>query len=388
MTTTVAEIGRLAGCSGATVSRALNNSGSVSPETREAVFRAVKETRYIPKTVNRRSERGTSAAHESQMVELLMYRHTLTEPLSFDGHDIKVGPLSHFPDSQHLRSKPYRLSSSFYRRIIDGVTKELAAWDCRTVLQLNEDLTDAALLREVNLPDRAGVLLMGEYGPQLGQFIACCQRPLVLVDLIHPGPVAVTTDNLAGIGLAFDHLYGRGHRRIGFVGRNDQICAFAERFSGFRLKMADAGLSINPRWIYQGPSQIESTAEGMRPMLLQAERPTAFVCSNDCYALGVIRAASSLNIRIPHDLSVVGFDDEESASLVTPPLTTVRVPAADIGRQAVRQLMIQVRSPDASATSGYQVRLVPNLIERQSTAAAPTAPQGLQAAGGHREMVL
>jgi DNA-binding LacI/PurR family transcriptional regulator len=366
---TVREIGRLAGFSSATVSRALNSSSLVSPQTHAAILRVAKEARYVPRSQSGKTKRFNGMDQNAGMVELVLHRHTPTESLSFDGLGLAVGPLSHFADSDDAFSKQNRLSHSFYRRIVDGAGEELSRWGHRAVLQLNDNLTSPTLLRHINLPDRAGVLLIGEYSPDLGSFVERCQRPLVLVDFIHDRAVGVSTDNLSGITQAFDHLHDLGHRKIGFVGRSTDIPAFEERFAAFRLKMADAGLPLEPHWVYQGPNHIEMTAAGVRQILQSTNGPTAFLCSNDCYALGVIRAATTLEMKCPHDLSVVGFDDEEAASLVTPPLTTVRVPVTDIGRQAVRQLMIQMRCNDTQSMRGYQVRLLPSLIVRQSTAA-------------------
>ena len=97
------------------------------------------------------------------------------------------------------------------------------------------------------------------------------------------------------------------------------------------------------------------------------ERPGGLLCANDCAALGVVRGASSLGMRIPEELSVVGFDDQEFALLATPSLTTVRVPTGQIGRQAVRQLMLQLRVESPRQERGCEVRVKTELVVRQST---------------------
>jgi len=373
MVRTVAEIGRLVGCSSATVSRALNNSGSVSVETRAAVMRALQDTQYLAKRARRRVKgvaEKTGSGSSGGLIEIVLHRHTPTEQLSLREDGLAVGPLAEFPTSAEVFSKPYQLSNSFYRHIIDGALEELTRWGHRAVIQLNGDLLNADFLEEVNRPDRGGVLLVGEHSVDLGKFIPQCMRPLVLVDLIHDAwPDVVTTDNLFGIGLAFDHLYALGHRRIGFIGRSPEVIPFEERFNSFKYKLAEAGLPFNPAWVFEGPNHIEMTSEGVKAILRQEDRPSAFLCSNDCAALGVVRAASSLGINIPGQLSVVGFDDQESASLVTPPLTTVRAPVVEMGRRAVRQLMVQLQLGDVERTRGCRVRLMPELIVRQSAAA-------------------
>jgi LacI family transcriptional regulator len=369
MANTVAEIGRLAGCSSATVSRAMNNSGSVSASTRAAVLRALREVQYIPKAAKRRAKGASMRGTDRELIEIVLHRHTPTEQVTFAAGGMEVGPLSEFPDEEESFAKPRRVGTSFYRRMIDGAVEELSHWGHRAVLQLNHDLASPSLLKDVNLPDRRGVLLFGEYSTDLSWFIQRCQHPLVLVDLIHDGwPDVVTTDNMMGVSAAFDHLHALGHRKIGFTVKNDGVVAFAERFLAFKMKMAEVALQVNPSWVYTGSNHIEMTAKGVQEILSQPDRPTAFVCSNDCAALAVLRAANNLGIRVPQDLSVVGFDDEESASMVTPALTTVRVPVEQMGRQAVRQLMIQLHAAEGPNAMGCRVRLLPELIVRQSTA--------------------
>jgi DNA-binding LacI/PurR family transcriptional regulator len=345
----------------------MNNSGPVRAKTRAAVMKALQESQYV----SRRPASATGIADRkgsARLVEVVLHRSTPIERLSVSHGRLAVGPVRQVDDG-NLLSKPYLLANSFYRRIIDGAVEELPNWQHRAVLQNSGNLLDAKFISELNGPDRAGILLLGEDSPDLGDFIAQCRHPVVLIDLIHRGwPDVITTDNMLGIELAFDHLYSQGHRRIGFVGRRDSNKAFAERFSGYQLKMLQAGLSFSDAWIHAGANHIDSTADGVVEILSRPDRPSAFLCANDFSALGVVRAAGRLHMSIPNDLSVVGFDDEDAASVVTPALTTVRVPMAEMGRQAVRQLMIQMQAGAISKT-GCCIRLAPELIIRRSTAA-------------------
>lgn len=367
---TIAELSRLSGCSAATVSRALNNNGAVSAKARQAVFKVLKETQYLQKKARKRGRNGV--AHRSKLVEIILHRESPIETLSIDPAGLRVGPLTAVPDSHTLRG-PDKLSGSFQRQIVDGVLSELERCGYRGVIQASKDLLSPALLADVSSVDRAGVLLLGEYTPHLAEFVSLCLHPLVLVDLMHDGAAdVVTTDNMLGVGKAFDHLYGLGHRKIGFAGKLDRVVAFAERFSAYKYKMAEAGLKVAPHWVHEGPNHIDTTAAGIRPLLGHVDRPTAILCANDCTAFGVLRGASEMGIAVPSQLSVVGFDDEEAASLVTPALTTVHVPMAEIGRQAVRQLMIQMQLGASNRTCGCRIRMLPELVVR-SSAAAPTS---------------
>ena len=365
--TTVAEIGKLAGCSGATVSRVLNNSASVKPEIRDAIYKIIRESRY---TAHRPGRRGRPLKRQqgqaAGLVEIFYFRDKPMERLTVNQGELELDSTEHWSSADERDG----ISSSFYQRIIHGASGELADRGYKAVIQTSTSLTSAKSLADVNEPDRAGILLLGEYSPALERFIEQCVHPLVLVDIIHYGQTdVITTDNLAGISQAFDHLYSLGHRKIGFIGKVEGIGGFTERFTTYKWKMAEKDLPVNPAWVYEGPNRIDQTEVGVTEMLKKPERPTAFLCGNDIFAMSVLRAANKLNIRIPQELSVVGFDDVEAASLVTPALTTVRTPVVEMGRQAVRQLMQQITFPQSVRTRGACVRLIPELVIRQSTAA-------------------
>jgi LacI family transcriptional regulator len=367
---TVAQIGRMAGVSTATVSRALNDSGSVSPKAREAIQKVLRETRYVHRRNSAARKNGALAASTGGLVEIVFHRHSPVETVSMTGDRLAVGPLDSLP-STGLKDEAHRLSMSFHRRVIEGAVAELTKWQCKTVLQLNSDLLEPQFLADLNKPDKNGVLLVGEYSPDMQKFIEQCQHPLVLVDLIHDSlNDVVTIDNLGGIFQAFDHLYELGHRKIGFIGIWKGVLAYTERFAAFRLKMAEAGLTLNPDWVYTGPDHIQQVADEVRSILSKPDRPTGLVCSNDCYALGVIRAASNVGISIPEKLSVVGFDDTEVGAMVTPALTTICVPQSQMGQQAARQLMIAVQMDAPERTHGCETRIKTSLILRQSTGPA------------------
>jgi len=374
MSITAAEVGRLAGCSTATVSRALNNTGSVSARTREAIQRALRETHYLPKqTLRQRKAAAAVAAEIGTLVEIVFHRHSLVEHVSMDGHSLNIDPPGEMPASA-LRARAYQLSLSFHRQIIEGAIAELSRWGNRSVLQINHDLKEPQFLADLNKPDKCGVLLVGEENPDVCSFARECRHPLVLVDFIREGGNdVVTIDNFGGVMTAFDHLHALGHRRIGFVGFRADVPQYRERFLAYKLKLAEAGLAFNPAWIYCGFDHIETAAPVIGKLLAGNDRPTAILCASDIYAVSVIRAANNLGIDIPGQLSVVGFDDIDLAAMVTPALTTVHVPQAEMGKQAARQLMIATHFHDPERTRGCEVRVKTELVVRASTAAVAMA---------------
>ena len=367
MVMTASELSRLVGCSMATVSRALNNTGFVAPETREAIYRAMRKHSYVPQRAPKRSNHAKTTP--TPLVHIVYHRHTPREEVWLDHGGLNVGPLN--PVSERLLKQRHILGDTFWRRVIDGAVAEANAWGYKAVLQTNTNLQDPHFIADINASGKTAVLLVGEYSAGLKKLVDLCRHPLVLADLIcDDSHDVVTIDNLAGISAAFEHLYALGHRKIGFVGKSDNF-AFTERYAAFSLRMAAAGLPLRPEWVYEGYSYIEETTEGMKKLLSRPARPTAVICANDCVAMGTIRAAGALGISVPHQLSIVGFDDIEAAGMATPPLTTVQVPMQEIGRQSVRLLMIQVKSAPHGPHRGCRVRLVPQLIIRQSTAPPP-----------------
>ena len=366
MSMTAAELGRIVGVSTATISRALNNSGAVSTKTREAIFRALQETRYVPRRQGKERRANFMRPDVGNVVEIIFHRHSPVEQLALGGPEISLGPLVPLPEGG-LSSEGYQFAVSFHRQIIDGAIAELARWDFRAVVQFNTDLLDSKFLADMNKPDKRGVLIVGEPSDKFDQFVRQCRHPLVLADFRSEGTAeVVTSDSYDGVFQAFDHLYALGHRKIGFVGNETDL---NERCMAFRAKMASAGLALRPDWFYRGGPHIEPTARGLKQMLTLADRPTALLCGNDCYAIGAMRAAAMVGLNVPRDLSVVGFDDIDVSALITPPMTTVRVPQMQIGQQAARQLMIAVQSGTA-VPRGCSVRLKTELVVRGSTGPA------------------
>jgi len=369
MTVTLADVARAVGCSSATVSRVINNIGPVSSETREAVLRAMKEVNYVPRPSLTPVGDGNGQSEKSALVEVILYCDLPYERLSVEDSNLQFAPLSKCPPEERL-AESNRLSNSFYHSIVDGIVLEAPHWGYKTALVPRSDLLEPEFLAELNKTDKSGVLLVGMYGPQLEQFVQSCAHPLVLVDLMVNGPAPVVTfDNFGGIAKAFDHLYALGHRKIGCIAGPQEIVAYRERCTAFRYKMAEKNLNVDDAWIYSGPQHIAHTQQWAVKVLAK-NRPTAFICANDFMAIAAIKAAQQLGISVPRQLSVLGFDDIEPASLITPALTTLRAPTYEMGRQAVQQLELQVKLKNRRSRLGACVRLAPELIVRESTAQA------------------
>lgn len=375
MRCTVENIAKQIGYSVATVSRVLNNSAAVSPQARSAVLEAIQKSGGVPRVLGRRNRRRQPVVAEpkataSSLVEILVIRRGPMELVEAraDGA-FQIGPLGSLTVDR-LFSPANRFANSFYRHIVDGAVDELRRFNRRAVLQAADSLVGQRLLNEINDASNTGLILIGDYGDDVEPFLAKCRCPVVsLVTWDHAGwPDYVGIDNLQGISQAFDHLRALGHTRIGYIAGTPHSAVFRQRHAAYRFKLAEAGLPWRAEHVAEGSNSIGVIEAQVEVMLRQSDHPTAVMCSYDGAALAVHRAAGRLGISVPHQLSVVGFDDEEIAQLFTPPLTTVRVPTHEMGRRAVQMLLMRPEHHTNDRGEGCSLRVMPSLIVRESTA--------------------
>ncbi|MFI9839890.1 LacI family DNA-binding transcriptional regulator [Nonomuraea sp. NPDC051941] len=325
----LAVIAREAGVSVATVSKALNGRSDVSAHTRRLVAEVLERRGYPRQRV--RPARGS-------MVDVML---------------------------QALDS-PYALA------ILGGV--EDAAWRAGVDLVVSAvcDRTKhgqppPAWLDRIGARDSAGVLLV-RTSPTAAQRAWLADRgiPAVIVDPRRKPPSglpAVASANLDGARAATEHLIALGHSRIAVVtGRPGVPCA-AERLAGHRQAMAAAGLRADPRWEVCGYFQQGDALRATRRLLASLPHPpTAVFACSDSMAVGVYQALGEHGLRVPDDVSVIGFDDSWAAAHVTPALTTVRQPWPELGAAALTALL----------TDGApgRIELPTALVTRSSTAPA------------------
>jgi DNA-binding LacI/PurR family transcriptional regulator len=183
----------------------------------------------------------------------------------------------------------------------------------------------------------------------------------------------VGSDAEAAGRVAAEHLLALGHRDFGMVGPASQLHAFRMRERGFFRAVAGAGGQIRSPWLRRVPATVEGGAAAIKALLAQPERPTAVFCINDLVAIGALKSCLSAGIRIPGELSLMGCDDIEMARLVTPELSTVTVPAREIGARAARRLLQQL---EPSAPQRSPARVLPvRLAARGTTGPVIGSPQ-------------
>jgi LacI family transcriptional regulator len=200
--------------------------------------------------------------------------------------------------------------------------------------------------------------------------------PVVLVDPVGTGPQSLTTvaaTDWAGGRDATEHLIGLGHERIGFItGPLSEEC-HRDRLDGYRAALARAGIAQNPGLIRNGDSLTSGGLRAGRELLQLSERPTAIISGSDEQAYGVYKAARGLGLNIPDDLSVVGFDDIPLCQWVSPQLTTVRQPLAEMAREATR---IVIELSRGGTRPNQRIELSTVVIVRESTAPPKSRPTG------------
>ncbi|WP_157887703.1 substrate-binding domain-containing protein [Frondihabitans sp. PAMC 28766] len=170
---------------------------------------------------------------------------------------------------------------------------------------------------------------------------------------------------------AGEHLVGLGHRRIGIVDAGPGTLYNAARVDGFRSALTNAGLDLPTSRIVHGDWSRDAAGEAVLPVLAGADRPTALFACSESMAFGIYDAAASLGLRIPQDLSVVGFDDLPEAQWATPPMTTVQQPTAEMGSVALRILLDLIRdrrAPRGRPRGVTRIELATHFVVRGSTA--------------------
>lgn len=349
-----------AGVSQSTVSFVLNDRHTalrISEQTRQRVLDAAEELGYRPNHVARAIRTGK------------------TRMLGFLGGILSNEQVGRMLEGALLEADRH----GFTLKVLPHSEREV---------QLEQIIRRSAELR------LAGVVVLHlplPFVEALKQEAEQCNYPLVLLDSL--ASIAdlhqVVSDDEQGIGLAVDHLAGLGHRSIAFVSGQAISTLVQLRERTFREAMTRHHLPVaaenivRGEFVHQEPSALAARELLQRPT---AERPTAICCSGDWMACAVLQVAAELGLRVPQDVSVVGFANMTIAQFVYPPLTTIEQPFSDMGRLAVRRLLTECNttlvvddgqknvkpSRQSVGTNGEILDLLPTrLIERESTARAP-----------------
>jgi LacI family transcriptional regulator len=329
---TIREIASAAGVSIATVSRVLNGRPDVSDETREAVLRVVRSSGFS----TNRSARALSGGRTGLI--------GVTLPI---------------------------VEAAYFAFILSGASEALYEQDMRMVLcpTLHQHEREVTLLERLmhGTTDGAVLTLPEESNEEL-RALQRSEYAFVVVDprvQLDPGIPAVSAANASGARAATEHLLALGHRRIAAITGPRGWMASSERLNGYHAALGAAGILPETELVVESNFRIADGEEAAGALLDLHDAPTAIFAFNDNMAIGAIRAARARGLRVPDDVSVVGFDDSEQAAIVAPALTTVRQPLAEMGRMAVSLL---TRLLDRQSVEALHIELATRLVVRESTA--------------------
>lgn len=332
--TTLNDVARRAGVSPMTVSNVINGKGGVRPDTRRRVLEAIEATGYRVNAVAR-----ALAGGQSRVI-------TVFSP---------------------------QLNRPYAAEVIQGaaLAAERLNYDLIVMMLSEQGRSDVSVVTRL----AAGALLIQ---PSSEGRWRRADLPAHVVSVDGPGERPLTVDNYGGARLAVGHLVGLGHTRIGFIsglesgdrqpfphvpGQHDRDDA-DERLRGYLDGMAAAGLAVPAGYVQHGDYSKPSGERAAGRLLGLPQPPSAIFVSGDAMALGALHVAQDLGVRVPGDLSVVGFDDLPIAAASRPGLTTVRQPLHQIGEVAVQMLVALAGGHDPGLPPPFPTEL----IERESTA--------------------
>jgi LacI family transcriptional regulator len=328
---TIIDVARESGVSYSTVSRTLNGYEFVKPSTREKILRAAKKLGYVPNQQAR-----SLAGGRSNLIGVLVPA----------------------------------LNNDYISEILRGIDEELAKSNYNLILYTahRHQGKESTYVATIMNGGADGLLLVAPLisAPYLD---ALRQRdfPYVLIDQSAKAEkgLIVKGTNRQGAYEATQYLIELGHRRIGFISGLTGLNSATERLEGYSAALSDHGIPLCDALIANGDFRERGGYAAAQKLLALGEYPTAIFASNDLSAFGTIEAIRQHGLRIPEDISVVGFDDIPQASLVYPKLTTVRQPLTQIGREAVTMLLEYIADPTQATR---QVTLETQLIIRDSCA--------------------
>ncbi|KLV08730.1 MULTISPECIES: HTH-type transcriptional repressor PurR [Photobacterium] len=327
---TIKDVARMAGVSTTTVSHVINKTRFVAEATQKKVLAAVEELNYAPSAVARSLKCNTT-----RTIGMLVTKST----------------------------------NPFFAEVVHGVEEYCYGEGytlilCNTEGNLEKQRDYLRMLAEKRVD---GLLVMcSDLDEQLLELLERQKDlPMVIMDW---GPESPHTDKIqdnAELGgyVATKFFIEHGHKEIGCLTGHAEKAACRERLKGFRKAMTEAGLDINEDWILEGDFECESAVKAANTFMAMEKRPTAIFCFNDIMAMGMISTFEQAGIRVPDDMSIIGYDNIDLAPYFSPPLTTIHQPKRRLGKSAVEILMDRVKNKEHE----HQVfEMIPELVVRKS----------------------
>ncbi len=331
---TIKDVAREAQVSIATVSRVINQSPKASPAAIEAVQTAMKKLGYRP-NANARA----LVSQSSNTVGVLVG----------DVSDPFFGAMVKAVDEQALRQNKHVLIGNGYH---DAQTEQQAL-----ELLLN-NRCDALLVHSKGLSDEALSKLADEL------------PNLVLINryIENIAPRCIALDNFHGAYLATQHLIEQGHRHIGYLGSNQHIEDSSQRYHGYRQALIDHHIELHQDYVAYGEPNLLGGEQAMQNLLPQAASLTAIACYNDYMAAGAMSVLAGQHIRVPQQVSLIGFDNSMVSQYLNPKLTTIDYPITEMAQQALKLSLQLAQGIDVNHADQANM-IKPTLVLRNSVTA-------------------
>jgi len=327
---TIKDIAKIAGVSHTTVSRALNNSPLIKETTRKKIHELAAKMNYVP-NFNAKS----LVNQKNYMIGLFF-------------SSIAEGT-----------------SSSFLVDVIKGIHSRLDESYALSVQGIDE----IQHIEHINFQRYDGVIVMSQSDKDQDfiEYLKQHQIPLVVLNrqLEDKDIINISADDAAGVEAAIDYAISQGHRKIGYIGGIKGFRSTSERKSGLINSLKKHHLPIIASYYFEGDYSIEGGFQEMKKMLSLPALPTLVFCANDDMAIGAVRAAEEKGLKIPKDISFIGFDDIPFVSYLNPPLTTVHKPINEISQRGT-DLLLRLIAGNQSVNR--QIKIPTQLKVRKSVA--------------------
>lgn len=335
MAVTIKDVAALAGVSPSTVSRTCKNNPSISEETKERVRKAMAELGYEPNF-----QASNLASQNSRTIGIIL-------------------PAS--------AKEVYE--NSFYLEAIQGISHYCNGRQYMTTIVTGQD--EAEILDAVRSMSRSGKVdgFIILYSKKEDPVIDYLFNEGLLYILIGKATqytnqtIYIDNDNLLAGREAAEYLYQLGHRRIAYLGSDSSLMFSADRKAGYQLALASHQLPVRPEYCVEVKNVSENNEEAIRGLLIQKDRPTAILVSDDILAVSLERVCLENHLAIPEDLSIISFNNSLFARLTSPQLTSIDIGAGQLGSEAASQIINHIENPNLLAT---KIIVPHHLIERDS----------------------
>lgn len=335
MAVTIKDVAALAGVSPSTVSRTCKNNPSISEETKERVRKAMAELGYEPNF-----QASNLASQNSRTIGIIL-------------------PAS--------AKEVYE--NSFYLEAIQGISHYCNGRQYMTTIVTGQD--EAEILDAVRSMSRSGKVdgFIVLYSKKEDPVIDYLFNEGLLYILIGKATqytnqtIYIDNDNLLAGREAAEYLYQLGHRRIAYLGSDSSLMFSADRKAGYQLALTSHQLPVRPEYCVEVKNVSENNEEAIRGLLMQKDRPTAILVSDDILAVSLERVCLENHLAIPEDLSIISFNNSLFARLTSPQLTSIDIGADQLGSEAASQIINHIENPNLLAT---KIIVPHHLIERDS----------------------